>query len=91
MIVYHHRIEKAIKRNKIPDRIIKTIHNVFLSLELTKDFNLFDISILKGYNIEYYRLKKGKYRAIFHLIDDDLYVDLIAKREEVYKLWESLQ
>ena len=36
-----------------------------LSIELTKDLNLFNIKKMKGdYKRDYYRLRKGKYRAI---------------------------
>ena len=37
---------------------------------------------------EYYRLRKGKYRAIFYYNKDDIYVIFIGKREEVYDIWE---
>ncbi|GMT50140.1 MAG: hypothetical protein IEMM0008_1679 [bacterium] len=91
MVLYDDRIIKAIKKSKISTKILRTLHNAFLSLDLTKDYNLFDIREMKGYDVTYFRLRKGKYRAIFHMDDDNIYVDLIAKREEVYKLWELLQ
>jgi len=60
-----------------------------LSIELTQDFNLFDIKKMKGdYKRDYYRLRKGKYRAIFYIENKDIYVVYIGKREEVYNLWE---
>ena len=49
---------------------------------------LFDIKKLKGLNErEYYRLRKGKYRAIFYIENNDYYIIKILKREEVYKRW----
>ena len=44
---------------------------------------------MKGdYKRDYYRLRKGKYRAIFYIEATNFYVISIAKREEVYKQWE---
>lgn len=34
-----------------------------------------------------FRLRKGKYRAIFY-VDGDIFVVSIGKRDEVYRLWE---
>ena len=45
--------------------------NAFLSLDLTKDLGLFDIKKIKGnFDREYYRLRKGKYKAIFYILND---------------------
>ena len=61
----------------------------FQSLDLTKDLNLFDIKKLKGnFKRDYFRLRKGKYRAIFYIENNDFYVVHIAKRDEVYDSWE---
>jgi mRNA interferase RelE/StbE len=88
MVFYHTTIKKLIKKNKIPKRIIKQLHNAFLALDLTKDLSLFDIKLVKGdYSKKYYRLRKGKYRAIFYIEDDNIYVIFIGKREEVYESW----
>jgi len=38
-------------------------------------------------HLTYYRLRKGKYRAIFYIEASNYYVISIAKREEVYKQW----
>jgi len=63
--------------------------NAFLSLDLTKDLGLFDIKKIKGnFDREYYRLRKGKYRAIFYMLNDDFYIIYIGKREEVYDKWQ---
>jgi len=44
---------------------------------------------MKGdYKRDYYRLRKGKYRAIFYFENRDIYVAYIGRREEVYDLWE---
>lgn len=48
-----------------------------------------DIKRMKSdYNREYFRLRKGKYRAIFYFENNDIYIVYIGKREEVYGLWE---
>jgi mRNA interferase RelE/StbE len=89
MIYYEEKIKKIISKKIIPTIIIKRFHNAFKSLDLTKDLTLFDIKIMKGeYQRNYYRLRKGKYRAIFYIENDDIYVVFIGKREEVYNLWE---
>ena len=49
----------------------------------------FVIKKIKGsYSKEYYRLRKGKYRAIFFLESEDIKVVYIGKREEVYDKWQ---
>ena len=89
MVRYENVIKKKIKKGEIQKNTIKRFHNAFLSLDLTKDLSLFDIKRIKGdYSREYYRLRKGKYRAIFYIIDNDYYIVSIDKREEVYKRWE---
>ena len=89
MLHYEGRIKKLFQKGIIPKNIIRRFHNVFLSIELTKDLNLFDIKKMKGdYKRDYYRLRKGKYRAIFYFENRDIYVAYIGRREEVYNLWE---
>ncbi len=78
-----------IKKGDLEKQVIKRFHNAFLSIDLTKDMGLFDIKRIKGdYSKDYFRLRKGKYRAIFYFDGDDIFVIDIGKREEVYELWE---
>lgn len=89
MIKYESSVIKAIKKREIPKNIIQNIHNAFISLDITKDLNLFDIKKMKeNYKRDYYRLRKGKYRAVFYIEEGNLFVVYIGKREEVYELWE---
>ena len=89
MIYYESKVEKALKKGDIPMNIFKNIHNAFSALDLTNDFNLFDIRKMTGnYTREYYRLRKDKYRAIFYVSEHDFHVIFIGKREEVYDLWQ---
>ena len=89
MIFYEKSIQKSFKKGEIPRRIMILFQNAFLSLDLTKDLGLFDIKKIKGtFNREYYRLRKGKYRAIFYMLNDDFYIIYIGKREEVYDKWQ---
>ena len=68
---------------------MRTIHNALQALDETRDFRLFDVKELSGeYNHVYFRLRKGKYRAIFYVEGADFYVVSVAKRDEVYRLWE---
>ena len=67
------------------------IHNVFIALDTTKDIGLFDIKQLKvvsDFDRVYYRLKKGKYRAIFYFDEETINVIDLDKREDVYKKWQ---
>lgn len=89
MIYYESDVQKAMSKGDIPKEIFRLIHNAFLSLDLTKDLNLFDIKKMKGnYDNNYFRLRKGKFRAIFYIDNDDIYVIYIGKRDEVYNLWQ---
>jgi len=89
MIFYERVIKKLFKKGEIPKKQFLLLHHAFQAIDLTKDLNLFDIKKLKGdYTREYFRLRKGKYRAIFFLENDDIYVIYIGKRDEVYDLWE---
>jgi len=89
MVHYENRIKKLINKNELPKEIVKKFHNAFLSIELTEDLHLFDVKRLKGdYKRDYFRLRKGKYRAIFYMDNKDLFVVYIGKREDVYRLWE---
>jgi len=88
MVFYLDKVRKQINKNEIPKNIVERLHHAFLSLDLTKDLDLFDIKRIKGnYSKEYYRLRKGKYRAIFYIEENDIYVIYIGKREEVYESW----
>lgn len=89
MVYYEKIVQKAIQKGDIPKPTIKLFHHAFQSLDLTKDLNLFDIKKLKGnYKRDYFRLRKGKFRAIFYIENSDFYVIYIGKREEVYESWQ---
>ncbi|MDH4129444.1 MAG: hypothetical protein OEV44_11845 [Spirochaetota bacterium] len=91
MVKYENRVIKSVRKNELAkDRFI-VFDEIFKIIDETKKFDLFDVKLLKSSGTRnYYRLRKGKYRAIFY-IEDDIIVVLIAKREEIYKLWESIQ
>jgi mRNA interferase RelE/StbE len=89
MIRYLEDIVKRIRKGQIPKDVFVHINNAFASIDLTKDLNLFDIKKMKeSSKRDYYRLRKGKYRAIFYIEDDDIYVVALDKREDVYKKWQ---
>jgi mRNA interferase RelE/StbE len=89
MIQYLEEIVKRIKKGLIPKEIFIHINNAFESIDLTKDLNLFDIKVLKeSSSRKYYRLRKGKYRAIFYIEGENIYVVALDKREDVYKKWQ---
>lgn len=88
MIYYDEAIKKKMNKGKLPKNIVKLFHHAFTALDITHDMNLFDIKKLKDSDsCEYYRLRKGKYRAIFKKSSEDVYVLDISKRAEVYKKW----
>jgi len=89
MIYYEKAIQKSYKKGEISKRIMELFHNAFLSIDVTKDMDLFDIKQIKGsYDRVYYRLRKNKYRALFYFSEKDIYVIYIGKRDEVYKKWQ---
>ncbi len=91
MVKYLEEVLKRVKKGLIPKGIFLHFNNAFKSLDVTKDLSLFDIKQLKTseeLNRIYYRLRKGKYRAIFYVELDDIYIITIDKREEVYKKWQ---
>ena len=70
MIRYVEDVAKRVSKGFIPHDIFLHINNAFTSIDMTKDLNLFDIKQLKlsnETNRTYYRLRKGKYRAIFYI------------------------
>lgn len=91
MVKYSDDILKKVQKHLLPQEIFIHFNNAFMSLDLTKDLNLFDIKQLKlSESTEriYYRIRKGKYRSIFYLENKDIYVIALDKREEVYKRWQ---
>ena len=91
MIKYLYEVLKKIKKGQIPKEIFIHFNNAFTSIDLTKDLSLFDIKQLRIAEEKsriYYRLRKGKYRAIFYIEFNDIYVVALDKREEVYKKWQ---
>jgi mRNA interferase RelE/StbE len=77
-----------IKKGLLPRNVAALFRSAFAVVDSTKDLNLFDIKqFTSSTETVFYRLRKGKYRAIFIMKEDDVYVLDIAKRDEVYKRW----
>jgi mRNA interferase RelE/StbE len=88
MVFYDKDIKKEMKKGILPREVVRLFSDAFQALDQTKNLNLFDIKkLLSSSTREYYRLRKGKYRAIFTIEDQDFYVHAISKRSEVYKKW----
>ena len=88
MVLYDSDVKKAIKKGALPQEVAKLFKTTFDVLDSTGDLNLFDIKQLTSSSEKtFYRLRKGKYRVIFILEEDDIYVLVISKRDEVYKKW----
>jgi mRNA interferase RelE/StbE len=89
MIFYESDVKKSVKKGFVPKDIFKRFNNAFIALDATNDLGLFDLKKLKSSGQRtYYRLRKGKYRAIFYIENGSYFVISIAKREEVYSQWE---
>jgi len=89
MVNYEDKIIKLLKKGKPPKEVFIHINNAFVALDKTGDLSLFDIKKLKSSpDRTYYRLRKGKYRAIFYIKDENYFIIALDKREEVYKKWE---
>lgn len=88
MVIYEENIKKAVAKGSLPEDVFLKFNNVFIALDITHDLGLFDIKKLKSSEKRtYYRVRKGKYRAIFYIEDNSYFVISIAKREEVYDKW----
>jgi mRNA interferase RelE/StbE len=89
MVRYEQDVLKAVQKGKISKELFAHFSHVFDALDRTRDFRLFDIKKLKGgHERDYYRLRKGSYRAVFYVQQGDLWVATIGHRQEVYKKWE---
>ena len=89
MVFYEEHVKKTVAKGSLPQDIFERFNNVFIALDTTRDFSLFDIKKLKSSEKRtYYRVRKGKYRAIFYTEKNNYFVISIAKREEVYDKWE---
>jgi len=88
MVRYEEDVLRRVQKGKVPKDVFVHINNAFTAIDKTRDLKLFDTKKLKtsGERI-YFRLRKGKYRAIFYIYNKDIYVISIGKREEVYKKW----
>jgi mRNA-degrading endonuclease RelE of RelBE toxin-antitoxin system len=85
-VVYGQSVAKRVKKKKLPREIWTDFRDAFDSLARTRNFRLFDIKKLvkKGDHV-YYRLRIRKYRALFRIDEDTLFVEDIAPRAEVYR------
>lgn len=86
VVVYGKRIARHVRKRKLPADIWADFRDAFRSLADTKNFRLFDIKKLtdKGQH-RYFRLRLGRYRALFWIDKDTIYVEDIGPRGEIYK------
>ncbi len=84
-IIYNKKAQKFLSSHKQhAPKFIKAFEE--LSSEFKWAIQKFDIKSLHGYD-DVYRLRIGKYRAVFRVLDDKLviYVVDIRSRGDVYK------
>lgn len=85
-VIYSQQIAKLIKKHKLPKEIWEDFRDAFEGFQRTRNFRLFDIKKLvqKG-SYTYYRLRIRNYRALFHMDERHIYVELIGPRGGVYR------
>jgi mRNA interferase RelE/StbE len=68
MVRYESSVLKQIEKRSIPTQVLRTMHTALNVLDQTRDLGLFDVKEMRGsFKRTYYRLRKGKFRAIFFL------------------------
>lgn len=86
-IIYQKEAEKFIRKNKaIGIRFIKAFEEI--ASDMAANFSKYDIKKMQGYDGQHlFRLRIGKYRAIFKIEDDQLIlvVFVIDSRGGIYK------
>ncbi|GEM_PF-148959 len=86
---YSKDIEKEVRRHQLPKEIWVDFRDAFEAFAASRNMRLFDIKRLatKGPYV-YFRLRIRNYRAIFHMDDEFIYVEVIGPRGEIYKRWQ---
>ena len=86
MVRYEKGVVKRLSKGRPSKSVFISFNNAFRSIELTGDLTLFNIKLLKDSGSrKSYRLRKGKYRALFYIENGDIYVFKLEKREDVYR------
>ncbi len=89
MIEYSKDILKDVSKGKIPEKVFLQLHHCFEAIVSIGDLSMFDILPVKGeYKLNYFRLQKGQYRAIFFFEGKKIKVIALEHRSEVYKKWQ---
>ena len=85
-VLYSKKIGKDVERNKIQKEVWVDFKDAFDSFAQNRNYRLFDIKKLtnKGPCV-YYRLRVRSYRALFHMDDQNIYVEDIGPRGGIYK------
>ena len=85
-VLYSKKIGKNVEHNRIPKEVWIDFKDAFESFAQNRNFRLFDIKKLtsKGPYV-YYRLRVRSYRALFHMDGENIYVEDIGPRGEIYK------
>ena len=85
-VLYSKKVGKDAERNKIPKEVWVDFKDAIESFARTRNFRLFDIKKLtiKGPHV-YYRLRVRSYRALFHMDDQNIYVEDIGPRGGIYR------
>ena len=85
-VLYSKKIAKEVERHRIPKEVWVDFKDAFESFARNSNFRLFDIKKLinKGPHV-YYRLRVRSYRALFHMDDQNIFVEDIGPRGGIYK------
>lgn len=85
-VLYGKQVKKRVEKKKLPRDTWYDFRDAFNSLASTRNFRLFDIKkLVKKGPYVYFRLRLGKYRALFHIERETIFVENIAHRSEVYR------
>jgi mRNA interferase RelE/StbE len=88
MVEYAKDILKDVKSGKVPHRTFLQIHHCFEAMEKVGDMTIFDVKPIKGdFERNYFRLRKGRYKAIFFFDHGNIKVIALEHRSEVYRQW----
>lgn len=85
-VVYSRLVHKKVVKGKIAIEIWEDFKHAFDSFSKHLNFRIFDIKklIVKNESV-YYRLRLGKYRALFRMDQHRIYVENIGPRGGIYK------
>ncbi len=85
-VVYSKNVIKAVQKRKLSMETWENFRDAFASMARTGNLRMFDVKkMLVKNEHHYYRLRIGKYRALFRMTQDSIVVEEIGSRGGVYR------